>query len=234
MRGRLVAAVLALAIAGCGGSGGGTSSTGATGTASPSGVLRAWYLAAARGNGATACGLMTGHGRRAVEAVRESNGQSCRNVIADHRFGRPRPERVGPVGTHDSVALGVVQFQAHGSRAVGVLRRQGGRWLVDLAGPVPVLDSVRANGVPDAYRESLPIAGPDVLGVAGRWVDGHVASGSLNRVHVAAAAVVGGIALAYLVPGSDVGGAAKAPPATRLEFLLLVESDGRWRVVGLV
>jgi hypothetical protein len=174
---------------------------------------------------------MTERGRRAIEAA--GRGATCRAVLAKPgRFGRPAG--VGPTGVDGDLALGVVRFRAQGSRAVTVLRRAGGRWLVDLPGPVPVLDSVRAADVPDRYRESLPIAGPDVLGVAGRWVDGHVASGSLNRVHVAAAAAVGGLALAYLVPGSDVRGSAKVPPASKLEFLLLVASDGRWRGVGLV
>jgi hypothetical protein len=63
-------------------------------------------------------------------------------------------------------------------------------------------------------------------------VDPRVENGELGRVHVANPAVVGPVALAYLLPGSDVGAAGAASTRT-VQALVLVGGSGAWRVIGL-
>jgi hypothetical protein len=237
VRGRILAgcALLAAAIAGCGGSSGGTGSgaaaTGSDPTGSPEAAVRAWYVAVAGARPADACALMTAAGRRRVE-VGVSGG--CRETLS--RVPQvPRLTGVRPTGGTGNLALAVARFGAANRLAVAAARRQGGRWLVDLPGQFPVAASVRARGVPGSLRESLPSAGAEtsaVLGAAGRWVDQRVASGELGRVHVANAVVVGRVALAYLLPGSDVGGAGAAS-TENVQALVLVGEGGAWRVIGL-
>jgi hypothetical protein len=230
----IACATAAIVIAGCGGSSGGAGSGAATGsdpTASPEAAVRAWYAAVANARPAGACGLMTAAGRRRVEV---GVSGSCRETLS--RVPQvPRLAGVRPTAVRGDLALAVARFEADHRLAVTVARRQGDSWLVDLPGPFPVDDSVHARGVPASLRESLPSAGAQtsaVLGAAGRWVDPRVASGELGRVHVATAAVVGRVALAYLLPGSDVG-AAGAASTKNVQALVLVGGGGTWRVIGL-
>jgi hypothetical protein len=227
MRRLAAIALAAAALAGCGGS-----SDTNSGVGSPKAALGAWYAAVARGDARAACDLMTAHGRRLLEAIQAAGtGRGCTNALTGAQF--ERPTAIGPVGLRGDLALGVVRFQAAGSRALAVLRREDGGWLVDVPGPVPLSAAAHASGVPSVFQESLPSAGPDVLGTASRWVDARVQSGSLNRAHVTTATAVGRVALAYLAPGSDVSGRSR-PNAKELQFLLLVKSKGLWHVIGLV
>src|SRR6266487_1095297 len=124
VKGRIALTLVALAVAGCGGSSAAPESGGARAGSSPAGAIRAWYGAAANGDGRRACALMTAHGRRAIEA--SAKGRGCRATLS--RTGLfERPKRVGPTGRRGQLALVAVAFQAKGSRAIGVLRREGGR-----------------------------------------------------------------------------------------------------------
>jgi hypothetical protein len=231
----IACATAAIAIAGCGGSSGGAGSgaaaTGSDPTGSAEAAVRAWYGAVAHARPAEACGLMTAAGRRRVE-VGVSGG--CPQTLS--RIPQvPRLADVRPTGVEGALALAVARFEAGHRLAVAVARRKGGRWLVDLPGPFPVAASVRARSVPASLRVPLPSAGAQtsaVLGAAGRWVDRRVASGALGRVHVANAVMVGRVALAYLLPGSDVGAAAGASTKS-VQALVLVGGSGTWRVIGL-
>jgi hypothetical protein len=231
----IACATAAIAIAGCGGSSGGAgpgaAATGSDPTGSPAAAVRAWYVAVAHARPAVACGLMTAAGRRRVEV---GVSGACRETLS--RVPQvPRLTRVRPTGVSGRLALAVARFEAAHRLAVAVARRQRGRWLVDLPGPFPVAASVRARTVPASLRVPLPSAGAQtsaVLGAAGRWVDPRVASGALGRVHVASAVAVGRVALAYLLPGSDVGAAAGAS-TKNVQALVLVGGGGAWRVIGL-
>jgi hypothetical protein len=215
--------LVAVALAGCGGS---STSTPAPTVESPGAALEAWYRAVEHGDAKRACGLLTGHGRRAIEGQVK---KSCATVYSSPRRG-PMP-RIGPVGIRGDLALAVTGTKPAGVSNVTALRRFRGRWLIDLAS-TPVLDSLDVAGIPPIERESLPSGGqqlPDVLGAAARYVDKQASSGG-PAVHVATAAVVGDVAIAYLLPGSDVPGA--RPSSATYGSLILTRGAHGWRPLG--
>jgi hypothetical protein len=215
----------ALAMAGCG-SGGAETLTYSRGATAPPAVFADWSRYMHRGDVRTACRLMTANGRRSLAAV---DGQSCDSTEG---LSGPAP-KLGPAGVAKDLALLVVKYP--NESFIAVLRREGGRWLVDLPQPAPIPRSPATSGTPPFLVERLPVAGPTspAFGAASRYVDRGVASGRLDREHVDTVAVVGKLALAYLVAGSDISGTATTPvPAgTPTDILVLSRTSGGWRVV---
>jgi hypothetical protein len=214
----------ALAMAGCGG-GGAETLTYSRGASAPAAVFQDWSRYMRRGNVRTACRLMTANGRRSLAAV---DGQSCDSTEG---LSGPAP-KPGPAGVAKDLALLVVKYP--NESFIAVLRREGGRWLVDLPQPAPIPRSLASPGTPRFLVERLPLAGPTspAFGAAARYVDRGVTSGRLDREHVGTVAVVGHVALAYLVAGSDAGGTATSPvPAgTPTRIVVLAKGGGRWRI----
>jgi hypothetical protein len=220
-------ALLALAVPGCGSSRSG--GLGVPGPATLQGAKQALheYFSAAK-----PCALMTQHGRAVL--LKLGGPKACQALKLRDRAPVPI---VGPVGAGGDLAL--AYFRDRGKRAsepgggVAVVRRRDGRWLVDFPGPMPIPPSIPARGVSPASRYPLPTTGPSIrgaLGAASRYTDSQVARGS-DRVHVAAATVVGDVALAYQVAGSDVPGTATAPPQPGLNgVLLLTKHPAGWHM----
>jgi hypothetical protein len=118
------------------------------------------------------------------------------------------------------------------SASVVVLRRRDGRWRVD-SPSTPVLASLHVHGVPARQRERLPTGGAQVqsvLGAAGRYVDKQAASGGA-AVHVVTAAIVGDVAIAYLLPGTDIPGV-HHPPSVDYGTLTLIRGPHGWKQFG--
>jgi hypothetical protein len=178
------------------------------------------------GDVGAACELMTANGRRSLAAI---DAQDCNSTEG---LSGPAP-KVGPVGVAKDVALTLVRYA--NESFIAVMRRENGRWLVDLAQPAPIPRSLAHSNTPPYLIERLPLAGPTdpAFGTASRYVDRGVASGRLDREHVNTVAVVGKLALAYLVAGSDIQGAATTPvPAgTSTDILVLAKSRHGWHVV---
>jgi hypothetical protein len=69
-----------------------------------------------------------------------------------------------------------------------------------------------------------------LLGAASRYVDARVADGRLPRVHVGRGGVVGKVGIAYLIGGSDVGGAGGETVKGLYGVLVLLNRGGTWHV----
>jgi hypothetical protein len=234
----IACAAAAVAIAACGGSSGPSSSStsqppkSATGPPSPGAALRAWEGAVSGRDGRAACRLMSAHARR---AIRFETRRGCVAFYGSPSHPPIRPPRIVAIGARGDVALGVLRSGSAGAGGVTVLRRLGGRWLIDLTGVTPILASVPAPGTPPLYRESLPTTGPRALaalGAAGRYVDSAPAHAPSAHGHVTAAAVVGDVALAYVLAGSDVGAGKGGSPRHGLQSVLVMSrANGGWRVL---
>src|SRR5205823_14775521 len=113
----------------------------------------AGVAATRRGDGPAACALMTARGRHTAERI-GGPGFCGKHPPPKHSV---RPPKIGPIGTRGPLALAV----SKGSFVTG-MRRQGGRWLVDVLAPAPVPDSLHVKHVPKVLRTRLPTTGPEV------------------------------------------------------------------------
>jgi hypothetical protein len=148
MRGlpRLGALGVAIALAGCGG--GGSRPTGAG--SSPAAQIRAYLAAVARGDGKTACALLTPEARSGLPSLSEKlHSPDCAGEVAElSRLSEPLHAPRVEVDAGDDRATGTITSRRPPYRTQVLLRREGGVWLI--AFPPALVERYKARpGIPN-------------------------------------------------------------------------------------